>query len=659
MKKKLLSIIIMMSMLLSACGGQDQSSSTPTGDTAPNEEKTADEPVAKADESWAIYWYLCGSDLESQNGFATTDLVEAMSVTLPDNVTVVIQTGGASEWNNSTISADNLGRYVLAGGDLEKVDEQELANMGDPETLASFLSFCNENYPADHRMALFWDHGGGSTSGAAYDELFDGDYLSVPELKSAFEATCTPSADNPPYDIIGFDTCLMATLDVSAAFSGIGKYLVASEETEPGVGWAYDGWLDALAKNTSITPADLGKSICDTYYSACEEQGLADDVTLSVTDLSKIGDVLEKYNALGNELFSSWITSGNTAYVSEFERAAQKSDNYGGNTKKSGFSDMVDIGSLANKCAEILPESSAALSDAVAAANVYKVQGPYHKKASGLSCFYSYSGNNKYFKGYKKASETPVWNYYYDLLINGNIGDDAETYLSELIGSDTQPEMAEPDESDYEDHELNIIDGNTAELDLGYEAASFLSSVSYSLAVYKDDYMLYLGTNNNITEDWENGVFRDDFDGTWGSIDDHLVYMEVANSEDGFTTYSIPIKLNGKDCLLQTGYDKESETGVIMGVSSEIEDGMARKDLRKLEPGDEITTQVVGVVLKNGDTHMIDLETFKVDENTSFGMKWLGDADYAIQFEMMTTNKKEYSSALETFSVKDGVMAYN
>jgi hypothetical protein len=34
--------------------------------------------------------------------------------------------------------------------------------MGEAETLADFLNFCNENYPADNRAVIFWDHGAGN-----------------------------------------------------------------------------------------------------------------------------------------------------------------------------------------------------------------------------------------------------------------------------------------------------------------------------------------------------------------------------------------------------------------------------------------------------------------------------------------------------------------
>ena len=214
MKKRILALLMVTALALTACG---ESTETPKPDTTQSE-TPAPEQVAEGDDgTWAIYWYLCGSDLESQNGFATTDLEEMMQVTLPENVTVVIQAGGASEWQNDTISADKMTRLTYTGNSLETVDELDLDNMGDKDTLADFLSFCNENYPADHKMVLFWDHGGGSTSGAALDENYDGDSLKLTELRKAFTATCDPSETEPPYDIIGFDTCLMATIIKSRA----------------------------------------------------------------------------------------------------------------------------------------------------------------------------------------------------------------------------------------------------------------------------------------------------------------------------------------------------------------------------------------------------------------------------------------------------------
>ena len=43
---------------------------------------------AEETDDWAIYWYLCGSDLESNYGSATEDLSELMEAELPENVKV-------------------------------------------------------------------------------------------------------------------------------------------------------------------------------------------------------------------------------------------------------------------------------------------------------------------------------------------------------------------------------------------------------------------------------------------------------------------------------------------------------------------------------------------------------------------------------------------
>ena len=66
----------------------------------------------ETEETWAVYWYLCGSDLESQYGCATEDLSEMLEVSLPENVTVDVETGGATEWQNETVDPSCLERYV-------------------------------------------------------------------------------------------------------------------------------------------------------------------------------------------------------------------------------------------------------------------------------------------------------------------------------------------------------------------------------------------------------------------------------------------------------------------------------------------------------------------------------------------------------------------
>ena len=108
MRKNVISLLLALVMLVSltACGG----------DTPASDETDA------ADGTWAVYWYLCGSDLESGGGFATSDLSELMEVELPEEVNVVIQTGGSSVWQNDLVDAEKLQRWVYSSEGLSLVD---------------------------------------------------------------------------------------------------------------------------------------------------------------------------------------------------------------------------------------------------------------------------------------------------------------------------------------------------------------------------------------------------------------------------------------------------------------------------------------------------------------------------------------------------------
>ena len=127
--KKFLALLLALAMIfsLAAC------------DEAPTE--------AEGDGSWAIYWYLCGSDLGTNGGFATTDLNEMLEVTLPENVSIVIQTGGSNAWQNGWVDASKSQRWLYNSEGLSLLEENDAVNMGDARSLQDFLAFANEKLP--------------------------------------------------------------------------------------------------------------------------------------------------------------------------------------------------------------------------------------------------------------------------------------------------------------------------------------------------------------------------------------------------------------------------------------------------------------------------------------------------------------------------------
>ena len=433
MKKKILYLFFVLVMTLSftACGGDEVSDDTEVfaaGDVSETESNEINDAASSVSEeagdgSWAVYWYLCGSDLETNGGFATIDLNEMMEVQLPESVNVVIQTGGAAVWQNDLMDPAKIQRWLYNSEGLQLVDEQETTNMGDAQTLYDFLYYANENFPADKVAVTFWNHGGGSVTGAAFDEIHGLDSLDLAEMYQAFDAVWPADTENPALELVGFDTCLMATVDVAAVFQNFAKYLVASEEVEPGNGWLYSGWFGALAEDPTMDGDDLGIAICNSYYEGCEAVGTQDQTTLSLTDLTKLTPLLEAYESFGQEAFVA--ASEDPGFFAELGRAAAQSENYGGNTREQGYTNMVDLGHLARQTAWMLP-SAQSVCDALEECIVYQVGGIYRSEATGLSCYYSYNGDVNDFNGYINVGTGLAFKHLYAYGLTGELAEGGE-----------------------------------------------------------------------------------------------------------------------------------------------------------------------------------------------------------------------------------------
>ena len=53
---------------------------------------------------------------------------------------------------------------------MKKVGEERLSSMGEAETLADFLEWGVQTYPADKMGLILWNHGSGSINGVCFDE---------------------------------------------------------------------------------------------------------------------------------------------------------------------------------------------------------------------------------------------------------------------------------------------------------------------------------------------------------------------------------------------------------------------------------------------------------------------------------------------------------
>lgn len=217
-----------------------------------------------------VFVYMNGSDLESEDGEATEDLCEMLAANISSQVNVLVETIGTKSWSKRLgIASDHTQRYKVEAGNLMLVDDSlGQLDCTSPDTLADFISWGAENYPANRYILIFWDHGAGPVYGFGYDEHQSEDsVLTIDEIQTAIHQS------GIYFDIIGMDSCIMSSLELCCAMYNYCDYMILSEDFESGYGWSYTGWLNALSENSSISSEELGKIIVDDMIADNEENG--------------------------------------------------------------------------------------------------------------------------------------------------------------------------------------------------------------------------------------------------------------------------------------------------------------------------------------------------------------------------------------------------
>lgn len=218
-------------------------------------------------DTWTILMYVCGANLESgtyydewsgqyvtpsasdASGLASADIDEILGVNgQPDDVNIVIQTGGSNVWQSGhsySINKSKLQRWEVDNKTL--VNKQTLdtyESMGKASTLQSFIEWGIENYEADNMGLIFWDHGGGM-DGCCYDEKKNDDSLTNDEVVTAVKGAFSNKGIDK-FEFVGYDCCLMQMMEIAEFNSPYFNYQVTSQELENGTGWAYNQWVDDL-----------------------------------------------------------------------------------------------------------------------------------------------------------------------------------------------------------------------------------------------------------------------------------------------------------------------------------------------------------------------------------------------------------------------------
>lgn len=370
--------------------------------------------VEASGDTFTLMIYLCGTDLESRAGMATSDLTEMVKSGVVKNgdLTVYIQTGGTSRWQTSGIASRKAERWTLSKSGLKQLESLGSVNMGDDASLQSFLEYGFENFPADRYGLIMWDHGSGATGGLCHDEL-TGDSLYYPEIYGALK-NATKGMRGTPFAFIGFDACLMGSYEMALHLTPFADYMIASEELEPGTGWAYDGWLPKLAADPGISIEKLGKYIVDSFVNGIQQYSRSEYATLSLIDLSRMDQLQDAV-----EDMAATLTKQLDSDFSTMSRLRQNMRSFG--EISNAASDMVDMTTYAEVFSRFDSTAAANIKEALEDAVVYSKHTSNLSGVTGLSILVPFSTRynaSTYMKQYDTQNLTPK----HTAFVNGFIG---------------------------------------------------------------------------------------------------------------------------------------------------------------------------------------------------------------------------------------------
>lgn len=469
-----------------------------------------------------IMIYMIGSDLESKYLAGSKDLNEIMDSDVSyDDVNILVYTGGSKIWHTDEIPSDKQVLFEINEDGLVKLEEFELSSdMVDYSNLSYLLEYGYKNYKTEYYDLILWDHGAGPIYGYGYDEYNKYDSMSILELEKALEES--PFNGTNKLELIGFDACLMSSIEVASIVSDYSDYMIASQEFEPGAGWDY-GFLSNIDRDS--TSEEVGKAIIDSYNNYYESRKYIKGITLSLLKLNKVENVEKSLNELFEKIDNNLIIE-----FSNISRSRSSSKSFGRITDEEYDYDLVDLRDLIDN----LPEEYYEHKDKVYASleDLVIYQKTDINNTNGVSIYFPYENKSEIVNNLKIYKDFNFANSYYNFI---------SSFSSRLTGK-------KESNWDITKSKINSLEDGKISLTLPSDVVNNYSSADYIIfeknsdgfftPIFKGNDVVLEGNVLSTTVTNKSIVVT--------SKDGGLMYLTAVEALDGkgYVKYNIPITLS-------------------------------------------------------------------------------------------------------------------
>lgn len=558
--------------------------------------------------------YMDGSDLESDYGAAAEDLKE-MEQAVHDaemdgeTLRVVVEAGGASQWQYETMQDKKYGRFCISQEGIQQEKELEIRNMGSADTLADFINYGVQSYPAEHYGLVLWNHGAGQIEGFGRDNNFEAASLPLESIKDAMEA----SVMKTPFDFISLDACLMGNLELVSLLRDRADYLIASEELEPQNGYDYD-WLRAIGKERKESSGSLGKVVGEAMLSSYEVSNADNDYKLTLSLINV--DAYDAFHDTFHQVIENVLEQADEDLYRQLGQLRKKLQGFG--SRQEGMApEIVDLMDLMEVMGELQENQE-----------LYKLAEEQFMELVP----------EKYTKGYQE--EPCGLSIYLPSGSNEWLQNDMAVY-DEMTFCETYRELLRH----YRDYLLqeNNMEWRTPSINkkkirLKVEADQVDDIAGAYLATFcqtEDGISYLLSTDSDVAINRKGFLEAIPVETYWGLQGQVLCLVEILNTEQ-YTEYHAPVLYNDELCMMIIGFEEDHPDGVICGVTPmkiskqeyEIQEGDHIVPLYPLEDTVEVKEKIYEdsyymgetVMIKNMEAGDARLEQISVNQNScSYG----------------------------------------
>lgn len=260
---------------------------------------------------WTFLVYLAAANDLSK--FALLDLQEMMQVGSNAIINVIVYLTIHEEGQPKQTK-----KLYINKGSMTQIGDTMVRDSGHITTLVEALQWAHVDYPSDNIAVVLWDHGSGPlnrsekvllSKGVCYD--FDtGNYLTDRDCLQAFTWIKDNLRGGKNFNIIAFDACLLASIEIAYTLSLCADYMVASQETIPGDGYQY-AYILSQCVTKIFDPLAFAKLMVKAYN---QEYLGSNNYTLSAIDLNASKLLVDNCNAVA-QILTSQLKGKNSVAV--------------------------------------------------------------------------------------------------------------------------------------------------------------------------------------------------------------------------------------------------------------------------------------------------------------------------------------------------------